>query len=63
MKLKDLGGVEMKERIRIGIDAGSTTVKVVALDDQGKIIFNQYARHFSNIPLALEKCLGKLILF
>lgn len=59
MKLKDLGGVEMKERIRIGIDAGSTTVKVVALDDQGKIIFNQYARHFSNIPLALEKMLGE----
>ena len=28
-----------------GIDIGSTTVKLVILDDQGQIIYGQYRRH------------------
>lgn len=31
--------------IRIGIDVGSTTVKLVALDASGKILFSRYERH------------------
>ena len=34
--------------LSIGIDIGSTTVKVVVLDD-GKIIFKHYERHFSQV--------------
>jgi predicted CoA-substrate-specific enzyme activase len=35
--------------IRIGIDVGSTTVKVVALDPAGTIIYNKYERHRADI--------------
>ncbi|MDR1734725.1 MAG: acyl-CoA dehydratase activase-related protein [Oscillospiraceae bacterium] len=33
--------------IRIGIDIGSTTVKVVALDEQGQLLYKDYQRHHS----------------
>ena len=33
--------------LRIGIDIGSTTVKVVVLDEQNKLLFRSYERHFS----------------
>ena len=33
--------------LRIGIDIGSTTVKVVVLDDQDKLLFRSYERHYS----------------
>ncbi len=31
--------------VRIGVDVGSTTAKLVALDEKGEIIFFRYARH------------------
>ena len=33
--------------LRIGIDIGSTTVKVVLLDEQNKLLFRSYERHYS----------------
>lgn len=33
--------------LRIGIDIGSTTVKVVVLDDESKLLFRSYERHYS----------------
>ena len=33
--------------LRIGIDIGSTTVKVVVLDENGRLLFRSYKRHFS----------------
>ena len=33
--------------LRIGIDIGSTTVKVVVLDETNKLLFRSYERHFS----------------
>ncbi len=33
--------------LRVGIDIGSTTVKVVVLDEQNKLLFRSYERHFS----------------
>ena len=33
--------------LRIGIDIGSTTVKVVVLDEQDKLLFRSYERHYS----------------
>ncbi|MBR4320964.1 hypothetical protein, partial [Treponema sp.] len=35
--------------IRMGIDVGSTTVKVVALDSNDKILFDAYERHRADI--------------
>ena len=33
--------------LRVGIDIGSTTVKVVVLDEHNKLLFRSYERHFS----------------
>ncbi|MDR1247247.1 MAG: 2-hydroxyacyl-CoA dehydratase [Clostridiales Family XIII bacterium] len=35
--------------MRLGIDVGSTTVKLVLLDDRNKIVFRRYARHMSSV--------------
>ena len=34
---------------RIGIDIGSTTVKVVVLDEENHLLFRSYERHFSKV--------------
>lgn len=34
---------------RVGLDIGSTTVKCVMLDEEGKIVFSSYERHLSHI--------------
>lgn len=34
--------------LNVGLDVGSTTVKIVVLDE-GNIVFKKYSRHFSNI--------------
>ena len=36
-------------RLHMGIDVGSTTVKVVVLNDDNKILYSEYRRHFSDI--------------
>ena len=35
--------------IRIGIDIGSTTVKIAVLDDNDKLIYGDYQRHRADI--------------
>ncbi len=35
--------------MRLGIDIGSTTVKVVVIDDNHKIVYKRYERHMSNV--------------
>ncbi len=34
---------------RIGLDIGSTTVKIAILDEKNKLIYSRYERHFSDI--------------
>ena len=41
----------------LGIDIGSTTVKVALLDKERKIIFSDYKRHFANIQETLAELL------
>ena len=41
----------------LGIDIGSTTVKVALLDNNHKIIFSDYKRHFANIQETLSDLL------
>jgi len=43
--------------LRIGLDIGSTTIKCVILDDNNKIVYTSYERHFSKI---IEKTLEVL---
>ncbi|MBQ9697746.1 MAG: 2-hydroxyacyl-CoA dehydratase, partial [Acidaminococcaceae bacterium] len=38
---------------KVGIDIGSTTIKVVVLDAEENLVYKKYARHFSDIPTAL----------
>ena len=33
----------------LGIDIGSTTVKIAILDEEHNILFSDYERHFANI--------------
>ncbi|MDF2950795.1 MAG: CoA-substrate-specific enzyme activase [Anaerocolumna sp.] len=42
---------------RLGIDIGSTTVKVAILDENNKILYSEYARHFANIQETLAELL------
>ena len=37
------------EKLRIGIDVGSTTVKLAVLNAENKLIYKRYSRHLSNI--------------
>jgi predicted CoA-substrate-specific enzyme activase len=39
----------MREIYHLGMDVGSTTVKVVVLDKNYRIVFSEYRRHFSDI--------------
>lgn len=44
----------MANILRAGIDIGSTTIKMVVLDEQNNIIFQQYTRHFSDTIAAFQ---------
>ena len=46
--------------MRIGIDIGSTTVKVVLLDDRDEIIFKTYERHMSKVREKTAEMLAML---
>jgi predicted CoA-substrate-specific enzyme activase len=46
--------------LKVGIDVGSTTIKLIALDEQNHILAEHYARHFSEIPAALHDNLQRL---
>ncbi|MDE6064408.1 MAG: 2-hydroxyglutaryl-CoA dehydratase, partial [Lachnospiraceae bacterium] len=43
----------------LGIDIGSTTVKIAILDEQHTILFSDYERHFANIRETLSSLLQK----
>ncbi|WP_294175427.1 2-hydroxyacyl-CoA dehydratase [uncultured Selenomonas sp.] len=44
----------------VGIDIGSTTIKLVVLDHEKKIVYKNYARHFSEIGASLCENLASL---
>ena len=41
-------------RLHMGIDVGSTTVKVVVLDENKNTLFAEYRRHFSDIKSTVK---------
>ncbi|MBP3284185.1 MAG: 2-hydroxyacyl-CoA dehydratase [Clostridia bacterium] len=46
--------------MQIGLDIGSTTIKCVVLDEQQKIIYSSYERHFSQITEKAAELFGKI---
>lgn len=50
----------MEQLYNLGIDIGSTTVKIVLLDTHSNIIFSDYKRHFSNIKDTLKELIQEI---
>lgn len=46
--------------MQIGLDIGSTTVKIAVLDDAGKLLFAKYERHYSQIAAKINQLLDEL---
>lgn len=44
--------------MRLGLDIGSTTIKCVVLDDDNKLIYSTYERHYSQITEKIAEILG-----
>jgi len=46
--------------LRLGIDVGSTTVKLAVLDSEDRLLYNDYCRHYADLWLTLKKLFNKL---
>ena len=49
----------MSDMLRIGIDIGSTTVKVVVINEKDEMLFNRYERHYSEILETVKKLVSE----
>ena len=47
-------------RLHMGIDVGSTTVKIVVLDDDKNIKYSEYRRHYSDIKSTVASLFGEV---
>lgn len=45
--------------VHMGIDVGSTTAKIVILDETSKVIFSKYQRHYSDIKESVVSLIGQ----
>lgn len=41
------------KKYKVGLDIGSTTVKLAVLDQENKLVYSEYIRHFSNIKSSI----------
>lgn len=48
------------KKLSAGIDVGSTTVKMVVLNEKKQTLFAKYERHYSDIKTATKKFYWKL---
>lgn len=46
--------------IHIGLDVGSTTVKIVVIDDEEQLIYSKYLRHYSDIRATVMALIHKV---
>ncbi|MGN0732893.1 MAG: BadF/BadG/BcrA/BcrD ATPase family protein, partial [Emergencia sp.] len=46
--------------MKLGIDIGSTTVKLVLLDDEDKVVYSKYERHMSNVFEKVEELIEEM---
>ena len=47
----------MKDRLFIGLDVGSTTVKIAVLDKNSRLAYSDYKRHYSDIRSTVVDCI------
>lgn len=59
-RAREGAGTERGRRLRVGIDVGSTTVKVVALDAGGATVFSRYVRHGARQTATAARVLREL---
>ena len=45
---------------KVGLDVGSTTMKIAVIDNTGDIIFSDYMRHNADVPETLKVIFGRL---
>lgn len=45
---------------RVGFDIGSTTVKAAVMDENNKLLFSRYQRHFSDIRKTVSDIIGEV---
>ena len=50
----------MEKIFKIGIDIGSTTLKIVVLNEKNELVFDVYRRHFANILGTLREILAEV---
>ena len=50
----------MEKILHVGLDVGSTTVKIVVLDEEKNVLYSNYQRHFSDTKKTLFDILNKL---
>lgn len=55
------GGENVDKKINIGLDLGSTTAKIVVIDDNNKILYNAYQRHYSDFKTTIKEMLEKAL--
>lgn len=51
----------LNELHTLGIDIGSTTVKIAVLNQDNEVLFSDYERHFANIQETLSDLLGRAL--
>ncbi len=51
----------MKNKLHVGLDIGSTTIKIMVLNDTLKPIYSSYTRHFSDTKKTLSEVLLKFV--
>ncbi len=51
----------MKKVLNVGLDIGSTTVKIVALDNKKNIVYKDYRRHYSDTKKTIKDLLKELL--
>ena len=45
---------------KIGLDIGSTTAKIVVLNEAGEVVYSSYKRHLANVKGAISAFLEEL---
>ena len=58
-EISEMSFENAKIPVRMGIDVGSTTVKVVALDENDKPIYSEYERHRADIRSTIIAVVGR----
>ncbi|MDR1961073.1 MAG: 2-hydroxyacyl-CoA dehydratase [Gracilibacteraceae bacterium] len=53
----------MTNKLYIGLDVGSTTVKAAILDEAGQMVFSRYERHFSDVGQTVRAMLEAIFNF